>query len=439
MALFHTVSILVAVAALFAYINIRFIKLPTSIGIMVIGLLFSLAVLIAEPYFPGFADEAIVTVQSIDFTQFLLEIILSFLLFAGAYHLDTKALLKEKGTVILTAVLGTIISTFIVAYAFYLVVNLLPGLEISFIHALLFGALISPTDPIAVLAILQRVGAPKDLEINIAGESLFNDGIAVVIFISVFEVANGKSPSIESFGILFIQEALGGIALGLLLGGVARKLMSTIDNHVVEVLITLAVVISGYSLASALHISGPLAMVAAGLFISSPYEVVEGQRRMLSNKTEEYLHKFWEMVDELLNAFLFMLIGLELLVIPFERRFWVLGLASIVIVLVGRAVALAFPIIFGSIRSYGFRRVLTVLTWGGLKGGISVALALSLNDSMSRDLIVTVTYIIVVFSIIIQGLTIQPLLQKLGLSSHKPKDEAHVDTVEDQSSISSTL
>jgi CPA1 family monovalent cation:H+ antiporter len=246
-----------------------------------------------------------------------------------------------------------------------------------------------------------------------------------VIFISVFEIADGAEPTVSGFATLFAEEAIGGIALGAFLGWLVRYLLVTIDNHVVEVLITLAAVIGGYSLAITLHISGPLAMVVSGLFISSPYHAENG-RSMVSHTTEEYLHMFWEMVDELLNAFLFMLIGLELLAIPFDQKYLLLGIVSIFLVLAGRAIALAFPIATGSIRSYGFRRALTVLTWGGLKGGISVALALSLTDEMSRDLIVTVTYIIVVFSIIVQGLTIQPLLQKFGMSTITPRDEANI-------------
>ncbi|MBF9239442.1 sodium:proton antiporter [Hymenobacter sp. BT683] len=422
MELYNTLALLIVISAVFGYVNHRFLKLPGTIGLMVLALVSSLLAIGLGKLGVDWVLTAGELVRGIDFHVVLMQVMLSFLLFAGSLHVDLRALGKEGVAVGAMATAGTLLSTALVGTAFYYLLPLF-GLPTDFIYCLLFGALISPTDPIAVLGILKQARIDPRLEIRIVGESLFNDGIAVVVFISLFQIAQfgGEQATPAVIGQLFLQEAVGGLALGAALGYAGFWALRSIDHYQVEVLITLALVMGGTALAAQLHTSGPLAMVVAGLIVGD-----RGRQLGMSDVTREYLDKFWELLDEILNAVLFVLIGLEMLVLDISRTTLLVGLAAIVVVLLARWVSVGVPLVLLR-RYYPFdRQTLRVLTWGGLRGGISVALALSLPESMPRDLMVGITYVVVVFSIIGQGLTIGPLVKRLGLSTGEaPADAGH--------------
>jgi CPA1 family monovalent cation:H+ antiporter len=416
MELYNTLALLIVVAAVFGYLNHRFLKLPATIGLMVLALVSSLAAIGLGKLGVDWVLTASQLVRGLDFHTALMQVMLSFLLFAGSLHVDVRALGREGLAVGAMATVGTLLSTVLVGTAFYYLLPLF-GQPTEYIYCLLFGALISPTDPIAVLGILKEARIDKRLEIRIVGESLFNDGIAVVVFVSLLQIAQfGAAQATPGvIGHLFLVEAVGGIVLGAVLGYGGFWALRSIDNYQVEVMITLALVMGGTALAAALHTSGPLAMVVAGLIVGD-----QGRELGMSDQTREYLDKFWELLDEILNAVLFVLIGLEMLVLDISRTTLLVGLVAIAVVLVARWVSVGLPLVLLK-RFYPFdRQTLRVLTWGGLRGGISVALALSLPDSMPRDLLVGITYVVVVFSIIGQGLTIGPLVKRLGLSTGPP-------------------
>ncbi len=400
-------AVLITLSAVFSYLNYRYVRLPSAIGLMLIALCLSLALLALGKL--GLGDiqlKAEAFILSIDFNKTLMHGMLSFLLFAGALHVNLRDLAAQKWIVGSLATFGTVASTFVVGTLFWFLSQAL-GFEIGFTFCLLFGALISPTDPIAVLGILKSAGAPKSLETKITGESLFNDGIGVVVFIVLLElVTGGQEPSPGHIALLFAEEALGGIVFGLVLGGIAYWMLSRVDNYSVEVLITLAVVMGGYAFAVAIHTSGPIAIVVAGLVIGN-----HGRRLAMSERTREHLDLFWELVDEIFNTVLFVLIGLELLILELSGASLTAGLIAIPMVLLARFVCVGAPV-----RLLEFHRSFTpgairILTWGGLRGGISVALALSIPAGPERDLILTVTYTVVVFSILVQGLTIGKLVK----------------------------
>ena len=409
--MFESLTIIVAVAALFSYINHKFLKLPVTIGLLSLSLVLALFFVALREVSPDVFHQACEIVLNINFREILMNVMLSFLLFAGAMHVDLKALEKEKWAVLLFATLGVLISTFIVGALGYLVFGLI-GLSVPFIHCLLFGALISPTDPIAVLAILKEAHASKSLELKISGESLFNDGVGVVVFLSIAMISSMGVENFEASEIfhIFALEALGGIVYGLLLGYLGYLLLQSIDDAPkIEVLITVAIAMGGYSLADILGVSGPLAMVAAGLLIGD--RLGSGK---FSNKSKEHLDIFWEMLDDILNAVLFVLIGLEVLTLSFEFTHFIAGLLASVIVLVARFSSVGLS--YSMLKSHDISKIRTVaiLTWGGLRGGISVALALSLAPSMSREIIVFITYMVVVTSVLVQGLTIKSVVKKFS-------------------------
>jgi CPA1 family monovalent cation:H+ antiporter len=412
MELFNAFTILISVSAIFSFLNVKYLKLPTTIGIMLIGLLTSLAIVGLGNVYPSVFTNAVNFARSIDFSKVLMEVMLSFLLFAGALHIDVKTLAEERYPILLFTTVGVLVSTFLVAGLMYVCVGFI-GLELPWIYCLLFGALISPTDPIAVLAILKVAHVPKKLEVKIAGESLFNDGVAVVVFLSVYYIAKTGWENVgwSGVGILFLQEAVGGVIFGLALGWVGFYLLRAIDAYSVEVLITLAMVMGGYSLASYLHLSAPLAIVVAGLVTSD-----RARSLAMSDITREYVDKFWEMIDEILNAVLFLLIGFEILALTFVYKYFWAGLLAFVVVLLARFISVGLPINLMKIKRQFVPHTLTVLTWGGLRGGISIALALSLSPKMYREPIVAITYIVVICSIVLQGLTISPLLRKLKIT-----------------------
>lgn len=406
---FFIISILVVISAVFGYINVRFLKLPNTIGLMLITILFTLGVF-ALSYFDSTllnAERYIIT--HIDFKEVLLDVMLSFLLFAGALHTNFEQLRVQRWPILAFSTLGVMISTFLVGTAMYYILPLM-GLQVSLIYCLLFGALISPTDPIAVLSILKKAGAPKKLETKIVGESLFNDGVGVVVFLTVFKIAQLGGTGVEVIDIvqLFSKEVFGGIFLGLLLGWVTFKLMKSIDDYDIEVIITLAAVMGGTLIAHYMHFSAPLAMVTAGLMVGN--DTVRNSA--MSKITENYVDKFWELIDILLNTILFVLIGMEMLVLSFETSYFVAGMVAIPIVLLCRYLSLILPVKFFEKRLDFVPRTNLIMTWGGLRGGISIALALGLTQDMHRDLFLVITYIVVVFSILVQGLTVGRLVKK---------------------------
>ena len=315
---------------------------------------------------------------------------------------------QERLSVIIFSTFSVVISTFIIGTSIYYLLGML-DVQTNYIYCLLFGALISPTDPISVLGILKEAKISKSLEMKLAGESLFNDGVAVVVFLTILHIAEQPNNFVfKDVAILFIQEALGGIIFGISIGYLGYVLMRSIDNYKVEVMITLAVVMGGYSLANLLHVSGPLAMVAAGIIIGN-----QGKELAMSDTTLEYINKFWELVDESLNAILFVLIGLELLLIHIVPTYVFIGLVAIIIVLVTRFISVFLPAQIIKLKEQITQRTIIIMTWGGLRGGISIALALSLKPEMQKDLWVTLTYIVVAFSILVQGLTVGKLAKRL--------------------------
>lgn len=408
MSFFTILAIVISLSALFGYVNVRFLRLPVTIGLMVVAILFSVLSLGVAQVFDGFLAWEQQLIDQIDFHDVLMNGMLSFLLFAGALHTDFTRLRKFLSPILVFATLGVLVSTFLVGGLTYGLLQLL-GLPIDFIYCLLFGALISPTDPIAVLGILKKAHAPEQLETKIVGESLFNDGIGVVVFLTILQLAvSGGAFSFQEVGLLFVEEVGGGIALGIGIGYLAYFMMKRIDNYEVEVMITLAVVMGGYALASWLHFSGPLAMVAAGLLIG--YD--RFRNSSMSEETALYVDRFWELVDVLLNAVLFVLIGLEIMLLTFDGDFLLAGLLAIPTVLLSRYLSLAPSIAFFGRRLEFAPRTALLMTWGGLRGGISIALALSLPADMPRDLLLTMTYIVVVFSIVVQGLTVGRVVRR---------------------------
>ncbi len=410
MQIYNLITIIIVLTAVFGYINVRFIKLPATIGIMLISLIVSLLVIATHYIHPGFFIKITDIIKTIDFNTVLMKVMLAFLLFAGAIHINVKQLKEESAAIITFSTIGVLVSTFIIAALMFVVTKWF-GIPIDFIYCLLFGALISPTDPIAVLGVLKKAKIPPTLEMKISGESLFNDGVAVVVFITIYEIIKAGYDNVSALqiGWLFLKEAGGGLIFGLLLGYIGFWSLRSINNYVIEVLITLAIVMGGYALAGYLDISGPLAMVVAGI-VTGNKSLEEGT----SEVTRDYIDKFWEMMDEVLNAILFLLIGFEMLIIPFNLTLFCLGCVTIVIVLLARFVSVAMPIAVLRFGKAFERNAIPILTWGGLRGGISVALALSLPKSSYSEVFVSITYIVVLFSIIVQGLTIGKFARKLA-------------------------
>jgi len=408
---FLIAAILVFLSAIFGYINVRFFKLPNTIGLMLITILFTLGVF-ALSYFDDTllnAERYIIT--SIDFKTVLLDVMLSFLLFAGALHTNFEQLRIQRGPILVFSTLGVLVSTFLVGTAVFVILSQM-SMDVPYIYCLLFGALISPTDPIAVLGILKKAGVPKKLEAKIVGESLFNDGVGVVVFLTIFQFAKfgeervGFVDVLELFGI----EVIGGIAWGLLLGWITYRLMRSIDDYDIEVIITLAAVMVGTVVAQKLHLSAPLAMVTAGLMVGND-TMRDGA---MSEITETYVDKFWELIDILLNTILFVLIGMEILVLAFDVEFIIAGIVTIPLVLICRYLSLLLPIKFFEKKLDFIPHTNVIMTWGGLRGGISIALALGLSAEMHRELFLVITYVVVVFSILVQGLTVGKLVKRLS-------------------------
>ena len=404
---FDIIGILLTLSAVFGFFNYKYIKLPTTIGLMLLGLIFSLFIIITGTFNNDFYVFAQNFVNDVRLDESLLGIMLSYLLFAGALHVKLEDLASQKWVIAILATIGVILSTFIIGTLSYFLMMAL-GIKINFTYCLLFGALISPTDPVAVLGILKKAGAPKSLETKITGESLFNDGVGVVVFIAILGIATGENDAtFAAIGKLFLIEVLGGIAIGFVIGLLAFLMLRSINQYQVEVLITLALVTGGYSLAHNLHTSGPLAMVVAGLMIGN-----QGRILAMSEKTEEHLDSFWELIDEILNAILFLVIGLEILVLAFQMNHIIFGIIAIPLTLAVRMLAVSLPAILLRKKANFSKGTIKALTWGGLRGGISLALALSIPKGAERDVLLTATYIVVIFSIAVQGLTLKHFLPK---------------------------
>lgn len=400
MTAFEIAATLVCLAAAFGVFNHFVIRLPSTVGLVVIGFTASLILIGLDAAIPGFGVDDLVRrhLLEVDFADTLLKSMLGFLLFAGALHVDFESLQEQKWAVALMASLGVLISTALVAFGFHL----LTGVPI--LIAFVFGALITPTDPVAVLSLLKSIKVPASLETKIAGESLFNDGVAYVVFLiasaAAFRAGSDAPLGVLDMAELFVVEAVGGAVLGGAAGWLVYRAMRRIDDYALEVLLTLALVMGTYALASALHMSGPIAVVVAGLLIGH-----RGVKFGMSRTTREHVDAFWRLIDEMLNAVLFLLIGLEVLAVAFDTSYLLYGLAAIPLVLAARAVAVGVPVTALRLHRVFTPGVVPIMTWGGLRGAISVALVLSLPDHPEKPMLLTVTYVVVIFSIVVQGLT----------------------------------
>ena len=414
MSIFEVGAFLIGLSAVFGYLNYRYLRLPHTIGLVMMALAASLVIILIEKLSPSspLLEIIIGVLTQIDFHETVMRGMLSFLLFAGALHVDFTVFRSRARAIALMATLGILISTFLIGWMTWLMLNAF-GIETPFIWALVFGALISPTDPVAVLGLFKTVDVPATLEAKMAGESLFNDGVGVVVFTVVVAVAvgnDGNGGDVDALFAtkLFFTEAVGGVILGLVAGYTGYRAMHHVDEHNLEVLITLALVMVTYAAALRLHMSGPIAMVVAGLFIGN-----KAMKFAVSEKTRDYIRKFWSLIDEILNSVLFLLIGLEVLVIAQLVDQVGVALLAIPVTLAARWISVFVPIsILSRWRSFS-KGAIPILTWGGLRGGIAVALALSLPVNEYKPTILTITYAVVLFSIIVQGLTIKPLVERI--------------------------
>ena len=425
MELYYSFSVLIVLAALFSYANLRFLKLPGTIGIMIIAMLVSVAIrLLGDSYFPDATKDMFQLFNSLDFNEILMGAMLNFLLFAGAMHVNILDLKNLRWTIATYATISVVLSAFIISAILYYIAPYF-GIQIPYIYCLLFGTLISPTDPIVVLGILKQAKVPKIIETKITGESLFNDGVAVVMFAVVLQIATNPSfdADFASVSKLFLMEAGGGILLGLLLGFTASRSMKKIDDYKVSALITLSIVMGGFLIAKELHISSPLAMVIAGLIIGN-----YGKKFAMSKTTQDYLNKFWELIDEIMNAILFLFIGFELLLIDDLMDQILLGIVTIFIVLLSRTLSIVIPARTILRKNTFSKGSLIVLVWGGIRGGVSIALVLSMPNSEWKDLLLEITYIVVLFSIVIQGLTVGKVANRVLKDE---SDEANKEEIED--------
>lgn len=419
MSTFALLSLLVTLAALFSFLSYRVLKLPTSIGTMILSLAASGLLIAVGGHVPGLHAAAQHIVGGIDFNAVVLHGMLSLLLFAGALQLDLEQLRCEKLSVTVLSIGSTALSTVLVALLFGFGLRSV-GLPISVMGALLFGALISPTDPIAVLEMLGRVGASRSLSTQLAGESLFNDGVGAVIFLALLSAsAGGATPSLNGFLLMLLLKAGGGILLGAALGYLTDQFLRQLDEYRIELLMTLALAMGGYALADALQLSAPLEVITAGIFVSGRVK-----HTTMSEETRGHFERFWMLVDDMFNVLLFLLLGLQLLVLPIERRYLLASLLAIPAVLGARWISVGIPVVMMNFFKHHVPGTVAVLTWGGLRGGLAVALALSLphGQGLERNQLLAATYVVVVFSILVQGLTISPLLRRLKLTSltHTP-------------------
>jgi len=405
--IFQSIALILVFSSIASYLNHKFIRLPATMGLMVAGIVLSAILVLLGKADIIDANQAVELVSTFDFSGLLLHGMLSFLLFAGALHVNLSDL-KSQGTVVAAlSTVGVLSSTFITGGLFWLAAQAF-GIELSFIYALVFGALIAPTDPIAVMGLLKQANAPKTLETKIVGESMFNDGVGVVVFMTILGIAvGGTQPTLSGVTLFLLEEVVGGALLGLMLGYATFLLLRSINEYQVEILLTLALTTGSYALAESIHVSAPIAIVVAGLIIGN-----HGRSLAMSDKTRAHLDTFWELIDDILNAVLFVLIGLEMIALSFHWSYMGLAVVAIVITLMARFVSIGLPIKIMSRRRKFSNGVVPIMTWGGLRGGISIALALSLPLSAEREVILFVTYVIVIWSILGQGLTLGALVKR---------------------------
>lgn len=402
-------AILITISAVFGFINYKWLKLPTTIGVMLISVIVGTALKVIDSINPDYLFSVKALIVGFDFSSFVLDFILCFLLFAGALHVNIMQLKGVRATVFLYSTLGVIISTLVVGLLSRQVLMMF-GYDYGWVPCFLFGALISPTDPIAVIGILSKYNIPQRVKTEIIGESLFNDGVGVVVFTVIYTLIS-YSPdgfSAKNIAEVFSVEVFGGLGIGFTVGYIGYRLMKAIDHYQTEILITLAVVTGGYSIAHQFHASGPLAMVVAGLIIGN-----KGKTHAMSDITAEYIDKFWELIDEICNTILFVLIGLQIFLVPFDPIYLLVGLVLILVALIARFVSLVPGHLLFNRNEPDRKLNFAVLVWGGLRGGISIALALTLGNKVEgSSLFVVCTYCIVLFSVLVQGLSIKKLLGK---------------------------
>ena len=411
MTVFQSIALILVFSSIASYLNHRFIRLPATMGLMVAGIVLSAALVLLGKAEIIDSNQAVELVATFDFSGLLLHGMLSFLLFAGALHVNLSDLRSQGTVVAVLSTVGVLSSTFITGGLFWLAAQAF-GIELSFIYALVFGALIAPTDPIAVMGLLKQANAPKTLETKIVGESMFNDGVGVVVFMTILGIAvGGTQPTLSGVTLFLLEEVVGGALLGLMMGYATFLLLRSINEYQVEILLTLALTTGSYALAESIHVSAPIAIVVAGLIIGN-----HGRSMAMSDKTRAHLDTFWELIDDILNAVLFVLIGLEMIALSFHWSHMGLAVVAIVITLLARLVSIGVPIkIMSSHRKFS-NGVVPIMTWGGLRGGISIALALSLPLSQEREVILFVTYVIVIWSILGQGLTLGALVKSFSKS-----------------------
>ena len=403
------ITAVVTICALFSYLNVRFLKLPSAIGLMLISLLCSILIITEGKFSSTFHDYIGSMLKEINFSDTLLNIMLGFLLFSGSLHVNLTKLKEQRAAVISFSTLGVILSLFFFGTIMWFMFKVF-GFPVDYIYCLWFGALVSPTDPIAVIGILKKSNMPKAIEATINGESLFNDGVGVVFFVTIGQIIQRGLENLSALDVmtLFLREVAGGIALGLMLGYLTFYFIRKIDHYQTEVLISLALVFLSGELAHVFHVSGPLAVIVIGLILGNKVK-----NNAMSETTRDYHHKFWELIDEFLNAILFVLIGLQMVLMPFITQYVVIGLLAIIILLLCRFMSIRIPIFFFKDKQLFNNRTALIMTWGGLRGGLSVALTLSLPESPYKEMMVSITYIIVIFSILVQGLTTGALVKKL--------------------------
>ncbi len=421
--IYELAAVLLSLSAIFGWVNRRFLRLPHTIGLLLMGLGSSSFLLLTQALFPGLELTTSLqrAIAQIDFYDTIMNGMLAFLLFAGALHVDFAKLRDQGWAIGLLATVGVVISTVVIGAVLWLVSGLV-GFPVPLAWALVFGALISPVDPVAVLSLLRTVKVPESLKAKIAGEALFNDGVAVVAFsvlvaAAVSAGAGSESLSPVHIGEMLLVEGVGGVVFGLLAGWLAQRAMAAIDDHVVEILVSVAVCAATYAISLRLHISGPIAVVVAGLMVGN-----HGSTIVMSEQVKRYMYAFWEVVDEILNSVLFLLIGLEVLVLVFAPAYAWLVLISIPVVLLGRLISVAAPITLLSLRQTFSRSVIPVMTWGGLRGGVSVALALALPDSPYKPVLLAATYAVVIFSIVVQGLSVKWVVARTLPAAPPPGD-----------------
>ena len=416
MSIFDIIALFIFLAALFIYINTYFLKLPSSIGLMIMALVLSLVIFLAGAIFPSLGIEA-VELEEYDYAEVLYQVVLSFMLFSGALQIDFKQLSKERTPVLVLATTGVLLSTFIIGTLVYYMLNTFIGIELSYLYCLVFGALISPTDPIAVTKFISRFNLSKDLEIKIKGESLFNDGVAVVLALTLLDIAHaGDDHVLNAYEVFYIfgADIGGGIFVGLFLGYIGFRLLKYIDNDQVEVeiLITLAIVMVGSLVADFIHVSSKQAAVVMGLVIGN-----EGRSTHVTSAAGDYVFKFWNLMEESLAAMLFVLIGLEMIVLPARLDYFAAGFFAVNIVMFGRWMSVFIPIKLMSVKRSFSPNTISILSWGALRGGLPIALSMSLPPFEGKEVILTMTYIVVVCSVLYQGLTVPVMMR--GFVSEK--------------------